>query len=82
MAVYQVAIVKIENRTSGLMEYVKKSAEIVAKYGAEYLVRGPADTVLEGEYLQGRAVIVSRNSGTRPIIKPPKCCARARAFMT
>lgn len=60
MAVYQVAIVKIENRTSGLMEYVKKSAEIVAKYGAEYLVRGPADTVLEGEYLQGRAVIVSK----------------------
>ena len=36
------------------------SAEIVAKYGAEYVVRGPADTILEGDYLQGRSVIVSK----------------------
>ncbi len=60
MAVYQVAVVKITSRTPGLMEYVKKSADIVAKYGAEYVVRGPADTILEGDYLQGRSVIVSK----------------------
>ena len=60
MAVYQVAMVKINARTPGLMEYVKKSGEIIAKYGAEYLVRGPADSVLEGDYMQGRSVIVSK----------------------
>jgi uncharacterized protein (DUF1330 family) len=60
MAVYQVAIIKMTNRTPGLMEYVKKSGELVAKYGAEYIVRGPADTVNEGDYLSGRSVVISK----------------------
>jgi uncharacterized protein (DUF1330 family) len=60
MAVYQVAIVKITERTPGLMEYVKKSGALVAQHGGEYIVRGPADTVLEGDYLAGRSVIVSK----------------------
>lgn len=60
MAVYQVAIVKITDRSPRLMEYVKKSAELSARYGGEYVVRGPAETVLEGDYLTGRSVVVSR----------------------
>ncbi|NKB43601.1 MAG: DUF1330 domain-containing protein [Alphaproteobacteria bacterium] len=60
MPAYQVALVKVTNRTPGFMEYVEKSAEILAKHGGEYMVRGPAKTVLEGEYLEGRAVIVSK----------------------
>ncbi|MBL8644347.1 MAG: DUF1330 domain-containing protein [Rhodospirillaceae bacterium] len=60
MPVYQVAIVKITNRTPGFAEYVRKSAELLAKYGAEYVVRGPADSILDGDYLQGRAVVVSK----------------------
>lgn len=60
MAVYQVAIVKITNRTPGFAEYVKKSAELLAKYGAEYIVRGPAESILDGDYLAGRAVVVSK----------------------
>ncbi|MSO97587.1 MAG: DUF1330 domain-containing protein [Rhodospirillaceae bacterium] len=60
MSVYQVALVKVTNRTPGFMEYVKKSAEILAKYGAEYVVRGPAHTVFEGDYLSGRSVIISK----------------------
>ncbi|MBL8630742.1 MAG: DUF1330 domain-containing protein [Rhodospirillaceae bacterium] len=60
MAVYQIAVVQITTRTPGLMEYVKKSGELVAKYGAEYIVRGPADSVVEGDYLQGRSVIISK----------------------
>lgn len=60
MPIYQVAIVKVTNRTPSFMEYVQKSAELLAKHGAEYVVRGPADTVLEGEYLAGKSVVVSR----------------------
>ena len=60
MAVYQVALVKLTNRTATFPEYVKKSAELLAKYGAEYVVRGPAQTVVEGDYLQGRSVVVSK----------------------
>ncbi|MBM3512768.1 MAG: DUF1330 domain-containing protein [Alphaproteobacteria bacterium] len=60
MAAYQVAIVKVTNRTPGFMEYVKKSADMLAKYGAEYVVRGPAESVLEGDVFKGVAVVVSK----------------------
>jgi uncharacterized protein (DUF1330 family) len=60
MAAYQIAIVKVTNRTPGFMEYVKKSAELLSKYGAEYVVRGPAESVFEGEAFKGVAVVVSR----------------------
>jgi uncharacterized protein (DUF1330 family) len=60
VAVYQVGIVKITNRTPGFMEYVKKAAELLAKYDAEYLVRGPADTILDGDYLKGAAMVVTK----------------------
>jgi uncharacterized protein (DUF1330 family) len=60
MPAYQVALVKVTNRTPGFMEYVEKSAKMLAKYGAEYVVRGPAQSVLEGDFLEGRAVVISR----------------------
>ena len=60
MPAYQVALVKVTERTPGFMEYVEKSAELLAKHGAEYVIRGPAKSVLEGDYLNGRAVIVSK----------------------
>lgn len=60
MAAYQVAIVKITDPTPGFKEYVQKSAALLAKHGAEYVIRGPAQAVLEGEYLTGRSVIVSK----------------------
>ncbi len=60
MAIYQVALVKLTNRTAALSEYVKKAGELVAKYGGEYVVRGPAQSVVDGDYLQGRSVVVSK----------------------
>ena len=60
MPAYQTALVKVTNRTPGFIECVEKSAQILAKYGAEYVVRGPAKTFLEGDYLEGRAIVVSK----------------------
>jgi uncharacterized protein (DUF1330 family) len=60
MPAYQVAICKITNRTPGFLEYVQKSAVLLPKFGASYVVRGPADTVQEGDYLKGAAVIVTK----------------------
>jgi uncharacterized protein (DUF1330 family) len=60
MPVYQVAMVKVTNRTPGFLEYVKKSADLLIRYGGEYLVRGPAESILDGEYLQGRAMVVTK----------------------
>ena len=60
MTAYQIALVKVTERTPGFMEYVEKSAALLASRGTEYIVRGPAKTVMEGDYLTGRAVIVSK----------------------
>jgi uncharacterized protein (DUF1330 family) len=60
MAGYIVAVARIDEMTDGLKQYVAKSAELSAKHGAEYVVRGPAKEVTEGDYLQGRSVIVSK----------------------
>lgn len=60
MPAYQTALVKVTKRTPRFIECVEKSAQILAKYGAEYVARGPAKTVLEGGCLEGRAVVVSK----------------------
>jgi len=60
MPAYQVAIVRVTNRTPEFMDYVKKSAEMLSQYGAEYVVRGPAESVLEGDVFKGVAVVVSK----------------------
>jgi len=57
---YIVAVARIDAMTDGLKEYVAKSAELSAQHGAEYVVRGPSKDVVEGDYLNGRSVIVSK----------------------
>lgn len=60
MAGYVVAIARIDKMTEGLKEYIGKAAELSAEHGAEYVVRGPAKEVMEGDYLSGRSVVVSK----------------------
>ena len=60
MAGYVVAIARIDKMTDGLKEYIGKAADLSVEHGAEYVVRGPAKDVLEGDYLSGRSVVVSK----------------------
>jgi len=60
MAGYVVAIARIDKMTDGLKSYIEKSAQLSAEHGAEYVVRGPAKSVMEGDYLSGRSVVVSK----------------------
>ncbi len=60
MAGYLVAIARIYTMTEGLKEYIGKAANLSAEYGAEYVIRGPAKTVMEGDFLEGRSVVVSK----------------------
>jgi uncharacterized protein (DUF1330 family) len=60
MAGYVVAIVRIDKMTDGLKSYIEKAAKLSAEHGAEYVVRGPAKEVVEGDYLSGRSVVVSK----------------------
>ncbi len=60
MAAYIVAVCEITNFNEGMKEYVRRSEELVHKAGGEYIVRGPAEKVLEGTYLPGKYAIVSK----------------------
>ena len=60
MAGYVVAIARIDAMTDGLKEYIGKAADLSVEHGAEYVVRGPAKNVLEGDYLSGRSVVLSK----------------------
>jgi len=59
MAAYQIAICNITNPNENMKIYAQKSAEIVKKMGGEYLVRGHAKEVKEGEMLKGKVVLIT-----------------------
>ena len=60
MAAYLVAVCKITNMTDDFKRYAELSAELLEKHGGEYIVRGPSDTMYEGEHLDGRIVVISK----------------------
>jgi len=59
MAAYQVAICHITNPTPEMKTYAETSAKIVAEMGGEYLVRGPAVEIKEGEFLKGKVLLIT-----------------------
>ena len=60
MAGYLVAIARIDTMTDALKTYIEKTAQLSAEYGGEYVIRGQAATVREGDHHQGRSVVISR----------------------
>lgn len=60
MAAYIVVAARIDDRAGGFIEYSKRAAELTSRCGGEYIVRGSANTVLEGDMWNGRACVVSR----------------------
>ncbi|HJP04743.1 MAG: DUF1330 domain-containing protein [Gammaproteobacteria bacterium] len=60
MAAYLLAVCEVTNRTEELKEYQVKSAELIAKYGGKYVIRGPSAENIEGDGLQGKFVVLSK----------------------
>lgn len=60
MAAYIIVAARVDNRTEGFMEYARLAAELTYKRGGEYIVRGDAETVLEGDMWKDRACVISR----------------------
>jgi len=60
MAAYQIAICEITNPKPEMKEYAAASGKIVASMGGEYVVRGPAAAVKEGEFLKGKVVLITK----------------------
>jgi len=59
MSAYMIAICEITNPGEGLKTYSQKSAELSAKHGGKYIVRGPAGQIVEGDQMQGKVIIIS-----------------------
>jgi uncharacterized protein (DUF1330 family) len=59
MPAYLLAICEITNPNDNFKKYIGRSAEMMAKHGGEYLVRGPAKQVVKGDLLKGKIVIVT-----------------------
>ena len=58
MAAYLIGIAQVTNPTEKFKEYAQKSAKYLAECGGEYIVRGPAAEVVEGDVMNGRAAII------------------------
>jgi uncharacterized protein (DUF1330 family) len=59
MAAYLVAVCEVTNANDNFKEYSKRSAQILAKYGGKYIVRGRAAQVIKGGLFNGKVVIIT-----------------------
>ena len=60
MAAYIVAVCKITNPNENLKKYVASSEALLLKHGGEYLVRGPAHKIYEGDGFDGTTIVISK----------------------
>lgn len=60
MAAYLVAVCKITNPNENLSKYITESEALLLDHGGQYVVRGPADKIYEGDYLNGTVMVISK----------------------
>ncbi len=58
MAAYLIVVAKLHDRERFIEGYGKAAAELVARYGARYLIRGPGAVALEGGWGDGASVVI------------------------
>jgi uncharacterized protein (DUF1330 family) len=59
MAAYMLAVCKITNPKPEMKEYAQKSAALCREHGGKYLIRGLAAENYEGDFLDGKALILT-----------------------
>ena len=60
MAAYIIVAARVDDRNEGFMEYSRRAAELTYRCGGKYIVRGAAETVLEGDMWTQRACVISK----------------------
>ena len=59
MAAYLVSMCKVTNPHDNFKKYIKLSEDMMKSHGGRYIVRGPAVSIYEGDYLTGLAAIIA-----------------------
>lgn len=60
MAGYVVSIARVDNWSENFQKYADLAADLTAKLGAEYVIRGKPVTNCEGEIFNDRVLVVSK----------------------
>jgi len=60
MAAYLVAIARVDDWSEDFQKYADRAADLTAKLGAEYVIRGEPNTKCEGELFNDRVLVISR----------------------
>lgn len=59
MPAYLIAICEVTNPNDNFKKYAAESAKLIAAHGGKYAIRGPAASIVKGEALQGKVVIMT-----------------------
>lgn len=60
MPAYMIITAKIADRDGFISGYGKAAAELVAKFGGQYVLRAPGAELLEGGFGNGASVVISQ----------------------
>ena len=60
MPAYILTVVELKNVTEDFKRYSAQAAALSKQFGGEYLIRGKAAKVYEGELFAGKSVVLSR----------------------
>lgn len=60
MSAYMIVFAKVHDRDRFIKEYGIPTAELIGKYGGEYIVRGPGVESLEGGLFDGASAVISK----------------------
>lgn len=60
MAAYMIVTAAIHDRETFINGYGAAAADLIGKFGGEYLIRGPGAELLEGDFGDGAGVVVSK----------------------
>ena len=59
MTAYMIVTAKIADRGAFIAGYGAVAADLVAKFGGKYVLRGPGVELLEGEFGDGASMVIS-----------------------